>query len=91
MKIELYGDYRFCMLELEEQMCDDQQFSCCCLYTKAVQKLSRLVLLLQYERAPRDTACSERVLVCLELFALGALTLAFLSSCHSQYRKGVSV
>jgi len=41
--------------------------------TKYVQKLSGLLLVLRYERAPRDAVSSELVLTCLDLFAVGIL------------------
>jgi len=45
-------------------------------YTWPVQKLSGLVLFLQYERTPRDAASSERLMTRFGPLAVGTLALA---------------
>lgn len=56
--------------------------------TRYVQKLSGLVLVLRYERAPRGATSSERVLTCPDLFAVGTLAPAILSLMVSQTQNG---
>jgi hypothetical protein len=56
--------------------------------TRAVPTAARLVLFLRNERAPIDTASCERVLPCLDLFALGTLVLALLVLIPPQIKNG---
>ena len=53
-----------------------------------IQEVSGLVLVLRYERAPRDMATSERDVTSVDLFIVHTLALSSLSLTQCQIKNG---